>query len=109
MVRILGFAGGRDHHVVPDAGIFVDDGVLDPAVHAHADARPAGGFVYSDGFQRLVIIAAEENDSIQFGAGTHEAADTDDAVGNASVIENATVGNHRMLDVRAVDFGTRQE
>src|SRR5262245_25320127 len=105
MIRVLGFAGGRDHHVVPDAGIFVDDGVFDSTVHSDADAGAAGGFVRSDGLQRLIIVAAQQNDTIQLGAGADEAANAHDAIGNAGVIENAAVGNHGVFDVRAVDLG----
>ena len=41
VVHVFRLAGGRDGHVVPDARVLVNDGVLDLAVLADADARPA--------------------------------------------------------------------
>ena len=95
--------------VVSDARVFVNDGVLDFAVRADADARLAFAFVPVHGFLRFVIIAAEDDDAVQFRAGADDGAQADDAVRDARVVDDAAVGNHRVVNLRAVDFGAGQK
>lgn len=38
VVQVIRLAGGGNHDIVANAGIFIDNGVFDPAVAADADA-----------------------------------------------------------------------
>ena len=109
VVAVLRLAGGGNVHVVADARVLVNDGVLDPAVGADADARLAGALVRLDGFQRFVIVAAEDDDAVQFRAGADEGAQADNAVGDARVVDDAAVGNDGVVNLRAVDLGAGQD
>ena len=53
VVQIFRLAGGRDGDVVADARVLVNDGVLDLAIRADADARLAFAFVALHGFLRI--------------------------------------------------------
>jgi len=104
VVELFGFAGGRNRHVVSNARVFINDGVLDFAIGANADARFAFAFVPVHGFLRFVIVAAQTDDAVQFRARANDRAQADDAVLDARVVDDATVGNHRVINLRAVDF-----
>jgi len=108
VVELFRFAGGRNRYVAPDARVFVNDGVLDFAVCADAEARLAIAFVRFDGFLRFVIIAAEDDDTVQLAAGANDGAQADNAVGDARLVDNAAVGDEHVINVSAVDFGAGQ-
>ena len=104
MIHVLGFASGRDGDVVADACVLINDRIFDPAIGADANARFAGAFVFSDGFFRFKVIATQGHDAIQFRARTDQHAQADDAVIDLRLIDDATVGDDRMIDLGAVHF-----
>ena len=108
MIHVLRFAGGRDRHVVADARVLVYDGVLDPAVARRCRCAAGRVFVFLDGFLRFVIVAAEDDDAVQFRAGADDGAQADDAVVDAGAVDDAAVGDDGVVDLRAVDLGAGQ-
>ena len=109
VIHVFRLASGRDGDVVPDARIFINDGILNLAVRADAQARQAGLFMPLDGFMRFVVIAAEGDDAVQFRAVLDDGAQADDAAGDAGVIDDAAVGDDGVVNLRAVDLGAGQE
>src|SRR5215471_13265319 len=57
VVNVIGFAGGRDDHVVPNARVLVDDGVFDANIRAEPNARSAGLGIGLDGLERFIVVA----------------------------------------------------
>src|SRR5579884_3694551 len=109
VVHVLGFAGGGDGDVVSNAGVLVDDCVLDACVLADAAARAAYAFAVLDGGHGFIIIATQRDHTAQFAARADQAADADDAIVNPRVIDDATIGHHRMINLRAVDLRAGQK
>jgi hypothetical protein len=72
---LLRLSRGRDHHIVPNAGIFINNRVLNPAVGTNPDAWLARFFVFGDGFERFVKIATEQDRPIQYCARANETSD----------------------------------
>ena len=64
----------------------------------------AGFFVRINGCLRFVIIAPQGDDAVQFRARTDQHAQADDAVRDLGLVDNAPVGNHGVINLRAVDF-----
>src|SRR5271156_6457439 len=77
-------------------------------MRANANARLALACIFEYRFFRLVIVAAEDDDTVQFRASADDGAQADDAAGNARVIDDAAVGNHGVVNLRAVDFRAGQ-
>src|SRR6266478_6466706 len=97
VVHIFRFADRRDHHVVPDAGIFIHDGIFDPAIGPDSDARFAGFFMLGDRFVGFVIVAAQHDRPIEHRAWTYQAAHADNAVHDHRPIQDAAIGNNGMI------------
>jgi hypothetical protein len=91
VIHVFRLAGGRDGHVVPDACVFVNDGILDLAMFADADARLAFALILRDGFRRLVIVAAEDDDAVQFRTRADNRAQADDRAVDGSAVDDAAV------------------
>src|SRR6185369_2147615 len=89
MVEVFGFARGSNDDIVADARVLIDDGVLDPRVLPDADARFAKHFVFNDRGVRLVIVPAQKNDAVETAAITDNAADADDRMADAGVVDDA--------------------
>jgi len=106
VVNFVRLAGGRDDDVVSDARVLVNDGVLNFAMGADANARLAFAFEFVHRFLRLVIIAAESDDAVQLGAVADDGAQTHDAVRETRAVDDATVGEEGVVDDCAIDFGT---
>ena len=74
---------------------------------------PMGGvpacLVLQDGLERFVVVAAEQDHPVQHRAGAYGAAQPDDAVRNDGAVENTAVGNHRMIQLGAIDLRARQK
>src|ERR1039458_3950704 len=104
VVHILRFAGGRNGHVVPDARVFVYDGVGDLAVGADAHAGLAFVLVPFHRFLRFVKVAAEDDDAVQLRAGFDDGAQADDGVGDARAVDDAAIGDDGVINLRAVDL-----
>ena len=100
---------GEITHVVADAGVFIDDGVIDAGIEADADARAVGAGAFLNGRLRFVIIATEQDDAVKLAAGADEAADADDAMSDAGMVDDAAVRDDRVIYMRPVYLGTRQE
>src|SRR5437588_1130093 len=98
MVHVFGFAGGRDSDVVSDAGIFVNDGVLNAAIGTDADAGPTSFFVFDNRVIGFVVVAAQEDRAIQNRAGADDAAKAHDGVFDDGVIDDAAVRDDGVID-----------
>src|ERR1035438_9865805 len=109
MVHLVGLAGGGDDDVVADPRVLVHDGVFDAGVGADADGRLAGLLVLHYGFDRFIEIAAEQYHPVQHRSHADAGAQADDTVRDDSDLDNAAVGNDRMIDLGAVDFRARQK
>ena len=64
VVHVLRLALGRDGHVVPDARVLINDGVLDARVLTDADARLPHRLVLRDGGGGLVVVAAQHDGAV---------------------------------------------
>ncbi len=109
MIHILRLARRRDHHVIPDPRVLVDDRVVDPRVLPDPHPRPPALFALLDRRQRLVIIAPHRHHPPQLAARPHQAPDAHHALHDARVIDDAPVRHHRMVDVRPVDLRSGQK
>ena len=109
VVNVFRFIGRGNDAVAPDAGILVDDGVLDAGVVADANARLAEGLMTLDRLERLVVIAAEHDRTVELAAIVQDAPNADDALSDFRAIDDAPVRNDRMVDRRPVDLGTREK
>src|ERR1043166_4311471 len=108
MIHALGLARRRDRDVVPDAGVLVDNGIFDPSVLSHTDAWPAHDLIIQNRGVGLVVIAPEQDDTVQIAARPHDAADADNGMTDVRVVDNAAVRNNRVVDVRAIDLRAGQ-
>ena len=108
VVEVFRLAGGGDDHVVPDAGVLVDDGVLDFAMGADAHAGLALALRALHGFLGLVIVAAENDDAVQFRAVADDGAQADNGVADPGAVDDAAVRNHGVVHLGAVDLGAGQ-
>src|SRR5204863_4675831 len=96
-------------HVISNACVFIDNGVFYSAIGADADARFARLFMFLNRVLRFVIIAAQQYSPVQNRSGTHQATKPYDAMRNCRAVDNAAVRNDRVIDLRTVNFRTRQE
>ena len=109
VVNTVGFSGGRNRHVVPDARVLVNDGVLDLAVRADADPRDALALVLPHGFVRFVEVAAQDDDAVQFRSRADKGSQTHDGAFDARVVDDAAVGDERVVNLGAVDLRAGQK
>src|ERR1035438_5044227 len=109
MIYLVGLAGRGDDDVVADPRVLVHNGVFDAGVGADADGRLAGLLVLHYGFDRFIEIAAEQYHPVQHRSHADAGAQADDTVRDDSAIDNAAVGNDRMIDLGAVDFRAGQK
>src|SRR5581483_10821780 len=109
MVHFVGLSGGRNDHVVPNAGVLIHDRILDAAIGAHPDARLPGCLMLFDRFARLIIVTAQQDRPVQNGARSDDAAQSNDTVTDGGSVDDAAVGNHGMIDLGTVDLRTRQK
>src|ERR1043166_6436301 len=91
MIHALGLARRRDRDVVPDAGVLVDNGIFDPSVLAPPEAWPAHDLISQNRGVGLVVIAPEQDDTVQTAARPNDAADADNRMTNVRVIDDAAV------------------
>src|SRR5258706_15721620 len=82
VVEILRCVAGRDNAVVADARVFVDDGVLDPAIAANAEPRLAFGVLARNRGERFVEIVSHYHRPPQLGPFPHNAAQAKDRLAN---------------------------
>src|SRR6267142_4227258 len=95
--------------MVSNAGIFIHDGVFDAAIGADTYARLAGLFMLDDRLEGFVIVAAKKDRAVDDRARADDAAQSGDAMGNDGMIDDAAVRDNGMVDLRAIDFGSRQK
>src|SRR6185295_13768348 len=74
VVHVVRLAGRRNHAVVSDAGILVDDRVLNARVRTDADARAVLRLMPLDGFERFVVVAAQHDGALEGAALVQDAA-----------------------------------
>src|ERR1700679_2529566 len=104
VVEVFRLAGGRDGHVIADARIFINDGILNFAIFTDAQARFALALVAFDGVLRLVIIAADHDDPVQLRARADQRAQADDGAVDDRMVDDAAIGNDGMINLRRVFF-----
>jgi len=62
LVIYIGRLPGRgDNHVITNARVAVDDGILDSSIPSDTDARNGAALGGCDGFRTLVIISPEQD------------------------------------------------
>src|SRR5215472_17088093 len=108
VVRFVRLAGGLNGYVVADTRVLVDDGVLDLAVRANANAGFAFALVHKHGFLGFVKIAAEDDHAVQLRAAANDGAQADDAARDARMVDDTTIRNHRMINLGSVDLRAGQ-
>src|ERR1043166_190709 len=104
MVQFVGLASGGKNDVISNAGIFVHYCIFNAAIAAAPDARLARFLVLDDGLLRLVIVAAQQNGAIEHGARANDATQADNAVTDSGAIDDAPVGNDRVVDLGSINF-----
>src|ERR1041385_5607436 len=62
-----------------------------------------------DGFVRFVIVAAKDNSAIDHRAGADQAAHANNAVHDDCTIQDAAIGDDRVINLRSIDLTARQE
>ena len=91
VVQILGLAGGGDNHVVANAGILVNDGILNLATGADADAWLAAALMAFDGFEGFIIVTAKDDRAVELRAFAYDGTQTHDGVEDPGAINDAAV------------------
>src|SRR6185369_3335690 len=83
--------------------------IFDATTRTDADPGLAVPLMLVNGLEGFVIIATEAHNAMQLRARTNEGAQADDAVRNLRLIDNAAIRNQRMINLRPVDLGAREE
>ena len=99
----------RDDTVGADAGVFVDDGLLDAGIFPDADARNAFFVTLILRGVRLVKVRPHQHRAVYPTTGRYETANADQALADSRAVDDAPVGNHRLIDGCPVDLRSRHE
>ena len=106
---MLRFALRGDDAVGTNAGVLVDDGVLDARVSSHPDSWNA--IPVTGGLRRfrLVVIRTQQDRTVHAAPRSDETANADEALTDARAIDNASVRDDGLVDGGPVNLGSGQE
>ena len=105
-IDIARFSFGLYYDLVPDTGVFVDNGTLDNAMSSDAQRRTVGR---RSRILTLVKIRAHQYRIADRRPAFDHAPDTDDRSLDMRIADDTAVSNDRVANLRAINFTSWQE
>ena len=97
-----------DRDVVADPNVFVDDGVDDGAVIPDSDVGHLFGRILFQLFDGFKTVGAHDDGMLDRRAAADPASNSDNGVLDIRTVQDAALGNNRLMNIAVVQFGSRQ-